>query len=343
MTKNEKSKRVAIVNTDHFMPPPAEQPDFAAMLQGTGTNKLTQISTRSKTPEVDAITGVATITDGEYKVFIEKYNELAGGLRISTHKLLDACTIALTAQNNYRGHGSIDSAVSIPLEEYMKLCGTPLTKPSKDKTRRRVQEDLEALFSVSIEWREKSGKNVKDYSKMRIVTSQGIRNGNIFVRFSPEFAKYLTDAYIMQYPKALLKIDERNPSIYHLGRKLLLHHSIDNNQRKGTANIIGVHALLDVCPDLPSYDDVMRTGRQVDQRIKNPFENALNALNFITWEYSNSKGVPLTEAQLSSSTYTEFIGLFIKFTVKDFPDQTTRLKARKEEAKKRATQKPKTF
>lgn len=66
-------------------------------------NQLTNISTRSNPPIVDAITGNATIEQGTLKVFIDSYNELTGGLRTSTHKLLDACTIALTQQNNYRG------------------------------------------------------------------------------------------------------------------------------------------------------------------------------------------------------------------------------------------------
>ena len=306
---------------------------FSPMLQGAGSNKFSQISFRTTEPDVDAITGVATIKDGDYKVFIEKYNELSGGLRISTHKLLDACTIALTANNQYRESGNIETAVCIPIDEYMRLCGIPLTKPSKDKTRRRLQEDLETLYSVSIEWTERTGKTMKDYSKMRIVTSQGIKRGNIFLDFSTEFAKYLTMAYIMQYPTALLKIDERNPSSYHLGRKLLLHHSIDNNRRRGTANIISVRALLEVCPDIPSYGAVMSGDRHVDRLIKTPFENALNALDFVTWEYANSKGVPLTDEQLASAAYSDFITLYIKFTVKDFPNQAARIKARDAETK----------
>lgn len=292
-----------------------ERSPFVAMLQGTGTNKLSQISTRAFSPTVDAITGVATVSAGDFKVFIEQYNTLAGGLRISTHKLLDACAIALTAQSNYRGAGELNTTVSIPLDEYMSMCGVPITKPSKDRTRRRVQEDLEALYSISIEWRERSGRNTRDYAKMRIITFQGIRRGVILVSFSPEFAKYLTNAYIMRYPTALLKLDERNPNSYHIGRKLLLHHSIDNNRRRGTANIIRVKSLLEACSNIPSYAKVMRGDRHVDQQIIAPLETALNSLSFITWEYSNSKGVPLSDKQLKEGTCAELLSLYVHFTV----------------------------
>ena len=63
----------------------------------------------------------------------------------------------------------------------------------------------------------------------------------------------------------------------------------------------------------------MSEGRQLDQRIRTPLEKALDALKFINWEYSNSKGVPLTEEQILSTDYKTFEKLYIKFNVIGFP------------------------
>ena len=342
--KNIIKKRVDI---PAVQPSKTNQPPFSPMLQGPGSNKLSQITTRTTMPSVDDKTGIATITDGEHSVFIERYNELAGGLRISTHKLLDACTMALTSRNQYRGSGAIETSVIIPLKEYVSMLGKPTTKASIDETRKRVKEDLETLYSISIEWKERNGRNVKDYAKMRIVTMQGIRSGNIIVGFSPEFAKYLIGAYLMHYPKALLKIDERNPNSYHIGRKLLLHHSIDNNRKKGTANIISVRALLEECQDIPGYGEVVNGDRAIERRIKKPFIDALDdieALGILTYHFSNSKNAPLSKKQLDSIKYADFISLYVYFTVKDFPDQTARQQANAEKiekatAKKKASKK----
>ena len=322
----------------------AEPKPFTAMLNGTATNQLTNISTHSNPPIVDAITGNATIKQGALKVFIDSYNELTGGLRTSTHKLLDACTIALTQQNNYRGKDDkLNPLVTIPLERFMEICGIPLTKPSKDKTRRKVKEDLETLYHISMEWTEASGRNTKDFAKMRVCDRIALNRGNIIFSFSLDMAKYLTNAYLMQYPMELLKVDERNPNSYHIGKKLLLHNSIDNNKRKGTANILSVKSLLEVCPDMPTYEQVLATGRQLDQRIKAPFETALNSLSsFLNWEYCNSKGVPRTEDQLQSTDYATFEKLLIKFAVIGVPDQTARLEARAKEAKARSDKKKRT-
>ena len=292
---------------------------YIAMLNGTATNQLTNINTNAIPPTIDIITGNATIEQGTLKVFIDKYSKLKG-VRTSTLKLLDTCTMYLTKQNTYRGNNEkINTNIVIPLEQYMTLCGIPLTKSSKDKTRRRVKEDLETLFHMSLEWTESSGKKTKDFAKMRICDKIAIVRGNVNFNFSKDMARYLTDAYIMQYPMELLKVDERNSNLYPLGRKLLLHYSINNNRKKGTSNIISVKALLEVCPDIPTYEKVMSEGRQLDQRIRTPLEKALDALKFINWEYSNSKGVPLTEEQILSTDYKTFEKLYIKFNVIGFP------------------------
>lgn len=320
-----------------------EQKPFVAMLNGTATNQLISLNSSTTQPVIDAITGNATIEQGTLKVFIDSYNELTGGLRVSTSKLLDACTIALTQANHYRGADSeLKPTVTIPLDRFMELCGVPSTKASKDKMRRKVKEDLDTLYHISMEWTENSGKKQRDFAKMRICEKVGIIRGNITLSFSTDMARYLTNAYLMQYPVEILKLDERNANIYPLGRKLLLHNSIDNNRRKGTANIISVTSLLAVCPTIPTYGQVMSTGRQLEQRIKAPFENALNALPFICWEYSNSKGVALTDEQLAATDYKTFTELYILFEVIDAPDQTARLQARADEARARAEKKKRT-
>lgn len=330
---------------------PAAKP-FTAMLNGTATNQLTNINTHANPPIVDAITNTATIEQGTLKVFIDSYSKLTGGLRTSTHKLLDTFAVYLTQQNNYRGNEEhINPVVTIPLDKYMELCGIPLTKSSKDWTRKKVKEDLETLYHISLEWTETSGHKTKDFAKMRLCDKVAIVRGNIVFSFSLEMARYLTNAYLMQYPMELLKLDERNPNAYPVGRKLLLHNSIDNNKRKGTANILSVKSLLEVCPDIPTYEQVLATGRQLEQRIKIPLENALNSVSTsinLRWEYCNSKGIPLTDEQLQATDYSTFINLYIKFDVAGLPDQTARLEARAEETKaktasrKRTTSKKKT-
>ena len=143
-------------------------------------------------------------------------------------------------------------------------------------------------------------------------------------------ANYLNQAYIMQYPLELLAISECNPNAYPIARKLALHHSIDNNHKKGTANIISVAKLLESAPEIPSIE-VVRAGNQSwSDRIKDRLEKALDTISdIIPWEYSNSKGAPLTDSQLDISDYDTFIKLYIKFDILGAPDPTQRIEAKK--------------
>ena len=185
----------------------------------------------------------------------------------------------------------------------MELCGIPLTKPSKDKTR----EDLETLYSISLEQSVQSGNRAKEFSKMRICDKIAIIKAKICFGFSPDMTRYLTNSDIMQYPIELLQEDER----------------------KETGNIISVKALIEMGPNIPYFDKISKEGRQLDQRIKTPFEKALNALDFISWEYANSKEIALSDAQIAQAFYSDFENLYIKFNAIGLHNQILKTKNKK--------------
>jgi hypothetical protein len=308
------------------------QSAFVSMLNGPGMNKLMQINTKAKNLKVNCITNNAVITYENITAIIENFNKLSGLMKVSTKKLLDICTIRLMAQNDYKKSIDPNTIITVPLEKYMEICGIPLTKSSKDRTRIKVKEDLEFIYNLSLEWSENFGRQTRNFEKMRICDKVGIKNGNIIFNFTKELAIYLINSYVTQYPIILLQVDERNPSIYNIGRKLLLHYSIDSNQSKGIANIISVESLLKNCPDIPTYKEVVATDRALERRIIVPFEKALDALqdkNIIEWHYCSGKHVPLTDAQLENFNYETFVGSYVHFKISNAPNHVPRLEAKK--------------
>lgn len=284
---------------------------------------------------IDPIAQTATYQYEKLSVIINGEDKQSLIIKPSTRKLLDACTIKLTEINHYKG-ANFNPAVEFPMEEYMKLCGVPLTKASKDKMRQKIKEDLDTLYGISIE--------PEGIGKIRICQFVGdIKNGIIRFTFSNEMARYLLTAFITQFPLELFKLDERNESAYNLGRKLALHNSMDNNIRQGTANIISVLALLKVCTSIPEYEKVLNEGRQIEQRIIQPFEKALDNLNNVKWEYCNSKYETLTDEQAENMDYSIFKTLYIKFEIKGAPDQKQRLeeKTAREKVNKAKRKSPK--
>ena len=300
------------------------------MLNGTATNAFSAIGRKAEPTRINPLAdNEATIENGDFKVFIEKYSNKKT-LKVGVVKLLDILAIKLTKSNHYKAKdaNTLKRTVTFSLDEYMTFLDI---KDVKD-ARKRLKEALDTLYSISLEWGEKSRGEVKNYTKMRICEAQGINRGIASFTFTADMANYLNQAYIMQYPLELLAISERNPNAYPIARKLALHHSIDNNHKKGTANIISIAKLLEVAPEIPNIEAVRKVNGSWSERIKGSLEKALDAVeDVISWEYSNSKGLPLTDKQLELSDYETFIKLFVKFDIKGAPDPTERLKKKKKE------------
>ena len=306
--------------------------NFVPLLNGTATNAFSIIGRKAKPTRINQLAdNEATIEKGDFKVFIEKYSNKKT-LKVGVVKLLDILAIKLTKLNHYKAKdaNTLKRTVTFSLDEYMTYLDV---KDVKD-ARKRLKEALDTLYSISLEWEEKSRAEVKNYTKMRICEAQGINRGIVSFTFTADMANYLNQAYVMQYPLELLAISERNPNAYPIARKLALHHSIDNNHKKGTANIISIAKLLEVAPEIPNIEAVRKVNGSWSERIRGALEKALDTISdIIPWEYSNSKGAPLTDSQLDISDYDTFIKLYIKFDILGAPDPTERL----EEKKKRVT------
>jgi len=334
------------------LPEPEEEPVYRPMLHGPGLDSLAQISVR-ETPEEDKIIDTAVYTGPNYRFTMIEYSEILGaGLRVSTQKLLDALVMDLTAKNT-RGARPKTTTAIIDLEEYMRRCGKEINKSNKDKQRKKIKEDLEILYWLSLDWKEHTGNQAegadktgnKNFIKMRICSAIGIiKNGQIVVNFTPEIVNYLTQAYIMWYPGNLLKTDDRNPCAYHIGRKLLLHHSNPNNQHRGTANIISIKALLDCTKDIPSEAEV--SGRHFYQCRIEPLLKVLDALVekevLKKWELCNAKMKPLSKSQQDRKDYRATLDRYVFFEPienKKLVQYITQPKQTKAEPKKRQSKK----
>ena len=305
--------------------------------QGTANNTLTKIKPTKRNTKVDPITHTATITHGDMVVTIPNWDKLTG-LKTTAYQLLDACTTALTNTGWKRPQ------VAIRLSDYMQLRGL---KDEKE-ARKQVNADLETLFNARISFKEKRrGKNTQNYADMRICDFKGIENGVIHFSFGSTFFELMKSYTIMPVQPQLFKLNsKRNPNSYYLLRRLMEHKNM--NVGKLNEDIISVKTLLEACKEgIPSYEEVMAGNKHVTERIIDPFERDMNALeDTLTWEYCHSNGAPLADTELERLDYTTFSELLILTHWKNYPDQTARMErkqARIEEAKakKKRGRKPK--
>jgi len=323
--------------------------NFSPVLHGKATDTVATMA--GNLIVENPLNNTGTITKGEVKLVIEKFNELSGTLGVSTHKLLSTAVAAFTTLNHTgtTKRQANFTSISIPLKEYALQCGYDIiehetateeeakaealrTKRTLDNARRKVNKDLDILFSSTLSWTEKVRGKQGDYLDIRIVEAKGIKNGYIQLRFSQTFSEYLVQLPLTQYPVALLSIDERNNNAYTMGLKFTEHYNMDNNQIIGTAQLLKVKTLLEVTT-LPNVNSstVKRVGWET--RIKEPFETALDVLTkcglLEDWEYSHSKGIPMTDEEATNwKSYEDWTNTLIHFTLKETPNHKARLEAK---------------
>ena len=205
---------------------------YYPMVQGEATSRLAMTATRNMA--INPITGDAVIEDEGFRAFFEGYDGLKIGLTVGAQKLLSTAALYLTQNNHYRPEESarIETEVQIPLISYARLLGYPVderetaTPEEAEKEKRRIKnlmkdvrgkinDQLDVLYSLSLSWSEKKGR-VSDYQDVRLLQRKGVKRGMISIQFSDDIARYLLCSYVMQYPEALLSIDERSPRAYRL-------------------------------------------------------------------------------------------------------------------------------
>lgn len=333
---------------------PKKKESYRPMLHGKATDAIALMA--GSTIIENKLNNTGVIVAGDTKLVIEKLTELSGTLGVSTHKLLST-SITVFTELNHTGNKSREvnyTTVKIPLKEYSLYCGYDVeehqteTKEEAEKeakrsanalcnARKKINKDLAILFSSSLSWKEKVRGKQGDYMDIRLIEAKGIKGGYITVKFSQTFSEYLVRLPITQYPISLLSIDERNNNAYAIGLKMAEHFNLDNNQISGNAQFLKVKTLL-AYTDLPSVEDCKRLRRPFTERIKEPFENALDELTrkgFLEdWEYCFSKGVAMTDEEATAfGGYEEWANTLVHFTLKDAPVHTARLEARAEEKK----------
>ena len=320
-----------------------EDGTYSNILQAKATNTFQHTSKRNFI--LNPISQIASVQHEGVEIFLKNYNNIV--LNVPTHKVLDILTIKLTKK---LPHGKEITAekllnhrnLEITVKEYMDICGL---KDRKEATK-QVNEAIKTLFDVALKWVEvryyiPEGKKrrVKETFtwNTRILESTGtnadfapVKHGKAIVEFTVRIAEYLSQAYIMPLPIGLLKINGKlNPHSYFIGRKQAEHHNM--NIGKENSNRISVLALIQACPDLPSYEEVMEDASgSVTQKIIQPFERDLIALKekyglLKNWRYCNSNGEPLTNEQIESYSYSAWIEWMVEFELANYPDQSDRL------------------
>lgn len=310
---------------------------FVAMLHGKATDSIAIMAGKKLVKNTFENSG--QISNNDLKLIINGLSELCGTLGVSTHKLLSVA-IAKFTELNHTGEKKRDLRnlnILIPLKEYALKCGYDTVehpKMSKKESeiekkraenalrnaRKKINKDLAVLYSSSLSWHEKIRGRQADYVDIRLIEAKGIRNGFINIKFTQTFGEYLVKLPITQYPTALLKLDERNNNAYVMGLKMSEHFNIKNNINSKNFNLLRVKSLLKFT-SLPKISDNSVKKAGWENRIKEPFENSLDALTkcgvLETWEYRCRKGKSDYREAPEFKNFEDWSNSILYFNLKD--------------------------
>lgn len=295
-----------------------------------------------------------------------------GELGISAHKLLTKALADFTLNNNnfaYLKKGEKPNRhVSFSLKDYARELGYKVdprpalteeeaakekkkAKNALDNARKSIKTDLIDLQSTVFTWEEvvKNMDGDGNFENINLFSSSRYnkKTKNIEISFTEEIAEYLARRNtITNTPKALSKIDPRKPNVYSIGFKIYQHYGNYNNIIKGTNDRLGVKTLLKVT-NLPSYEEVQEKDRgHWQNRIKEPFENALDELvrmNLLNdWRYVKARAEELTEEEAYTiSDYKTFSKLYVLFDPAEKIDNKEKVDRKKAEITKNRKKKEK--
>lgn len=293
------------------------------------TNQLTYTSIKSSDLNIDPITGTATL---KRKNIILRILNAENLLKKTLSKTANYLLHALIMKFNATGKKS--DIILLPIQEYITLRDLH----NRDAAIEQINKDLEQLHSYVI-----SHTNIKNKSKKKcdqnfydisLCQGKGILEGprkkKLFIRFhlSKYFYDYLNDAYIMPLHPDTFKLDPKTSSF---NLSLCLHAHFNMNYNKKNANMISVETLLEVCDKIPTKE---KAYPKLSQRIIEPFERDMDALEFLKWEFCNRNGEKLTEEQLNNFRYDIFINCNVEFELIDHPKKGDKRKKRNKNTKK---------
>ena len=246
---------------------------------------------------------------------------------IKKHIGKSAVNLYIVANHEFTMNPNDNNEVSFPTIPFLELCGKEdaIKNPKTLSTEiERIRYgELASLRSMAISLDKKDKDNLPDLYDQNLFESTRINKDRITFTFAPKYANYLRSVKTRVYiPKDILYGSGRQLNALALRFKLWDNATLYNNVLSGQGRIISVRSLLKET-SLPTIEDLGKYKSRWKERIRDPFEAALNeAFNsdlFTGGDYCKAKSQPLTpqERREADRDYYTWEALYISYDIKD--------------------------
>lgn len=308
-----------ITNTPNSIPSPGKLSNkhYDVILQNNATNQASRLSTKRN---------VQRLPMNKSSVSFKDVTALFTGktLGVPEAQLLDY----IVAKHAQTPNHDNNPTVVFTLKEYMKDRDLKDTKSARSS----LKKGLDKLVSLQLSY--SGGDNKKksynpSFGRRNFFTGYDYTRGKATITFTPEINMMLTkQAMPMPYPSLLYRLNPwKEATAWYILRRLS-----DNkwqNYGEARADRMKINTILESCPSLPTYDEVMDGNRNIEDRIINPFLKAVERLSeAFDYTFMDSGGQPFD--YIEGISYSKFVGatLVIKQWF-DYPDEYAKRLANK--------------
>ena len=252
------------------------------------TNTLAAMSDNARfIDKMDDDPNTAKFRRNGLQVNVVDYDEMRAKIGINTHKLLAYSIVLFTKRYSHKTNDKYD--VGFLLDDYIKLLGGTIPddpeqrRRKRNEAQKRIRSELQLLQAIQL-----VVDQDETFQSLSLVSFTRVRNGLVTVEFSRRFAEHLLDQNLTVIPTPLFRIAAWSRSAYSIGIKISEYHYL--NRFKKQACRLRVRNLLKVT-EIPDYETVQKNGKSWKERIKQPFEKAMDELVAVrllkSWKYEN--------------------------------------------------------
>ena len=322
---------------------PAVKP-LQPMFNGKPVNALGRAQTKGK---FDIASGILNVEG--VNIFAPESIQKIG---VGTAKIFRYAVAEFTSRNSSNAkENKANCRILLDVNDFATANGVDVTSIDAMKNfRRKLKNSLNILLTSNITWTEKIKGQERTYSGMNYIGKYDIKGNSLVIEFTISMAEYLTSLPLIKYPRSLYKLDDRDFNAFAIGEAMCIHYSQDNNVIRQTEGKLRVETLLKYT-SFPTYEELKAQRRSWEERVKEPFENALDKLKqcgFLkNWEYCYAGGIEITDEEIKAGAingYEKFISLILKFELNDYENSEIRaleIKAKKDEKIKKLQMKNK--
>lgn len=297
---------------------------LSLVFNGMATNALGIAKTRG---EFDLATRILKVKG--VNIFSPESVQKVG---VGTAKIFRYAVAEFTKRNHQNATGDkINYRIFLDVKDFAKANEIDINSESAMKNFRfKLSKSLETLRYSGISWTEKVKGQPRSYTGMNYIGKYELKTNSLMIEFTISMAEYLTSLPLINYPRALYKVDDRDFNAFAIGEAMCIHYGQDNNVIRQTEGKLRVETLLKYT-SFPDYDTLKEQGWAWEAHVKELFENALDHLTqngFLKeWKYCYEGGIEITDEEIKTGiidSYEKFISLIVKFELNDYEDSKMR-------------------